>query len=292
MRGLYSGVNVLKPSSVSQLAEASWTATKLMNRGGVLGATGKGLAAWRALPVVPRVKQGMQVGMRLGITSQAQDLLPGYQGGVSLQDMSSEVDQAAAGLTQFGLGSVLATPVELALAPWNIFNPGTFVGRTGGLTRTAKGLWVAGGTIPGRAAAGAVIGAGAGVVAGDDPGDLVEGMTYGALAAGLLPQGARMLGRAPSAIRVGLVGAGLGGRVGALAHDDRLVALGALGEQHPPIVVWVPNRTLDRCGNIPTALRTFNGFHANRLLGHSRDRSRTLLRQSSPGVQARSLIVA
>jgi hypothetical protein len=227
MRGLYGASGVMIPSTLSSIQEASWTAKRLMAAGGARGAIGSGLKAWRELLPVARIKQGVQVGMRAGFMSQAQDLFPGYQGGLDLS-ATGPVGDFRQGLDSFSHG-LLATPVELALAPYNIFNQGTFMGANGLLRNAGLGFIAAGGSIPGRAVLGGVAGAAAGTIAGDDTQDVIEGVTYGALGAALLPHAAQLAGRTPAVVRGALGGALAGGGVAFVTDVDPIdgVAFGA-----------------------------------------------------------------
>jgi hypothetical protein len=215
LRGLYS---LAAPGSLARIGEASWTANRLIRAGGARGAVGEAMAAWRAIPAVRRTKQTVGLGMRAGFVSQAQDLFPGYQGGQSLAGSIPGVEQLAGDVRDFGLTSLLSTPIELAFAPYNIFNPGTFF--KGGLaTSAAQGFLAAGGSLPGRAAIGGVLGAGAGALAGDDTGDVLEGLSYGALGGALLPRAGKLLARSPLAANTAL-GAGIGAGVAVVTDAD------------------------------------------------------------------------
>lgn len=246
MRGLYSASTSLVPSSMASLQEMSWTAKRLSAHAGVLGDIGRGLAAWRELEPVARTKQVLQPLMRAGFMSQVQDLLPGYQGGASLSQLG-QVGEVGAGLREFGLYSPLATPIELALTPYNIFNRGQFVGETGLLSQAGQGFLAAGGSLPGRAVLGGVAGAAAGTLAGDDTGDLAEGVTYGALAAALLPGAARRLNRTPNFIKGAVGGAAVGAGVALVTDydpEDAIAFGAATGASLVPISsAWsvVPN---------------------------------------------------
>jgi hypothetical protein len=220
LRGVYS---LGRPASLTRLGEASWTANRLMRAGGARGAVGSAMAAWRGLPVVQRTKQVAGLGMRAGFISQAQDLFPGYQGGVSLADTVPGVERLRTDLREFGMTSLLSTPIELAFAPYNIFNPGTFF-KGGVVSQAGQGFLAAGGSLPGRAAVGAVAGAGAGSLAGDDTTDVLQGMTYGALGGALLPRAGKLLARSPMAANITL-GTGIGAGVALVTDADPVDAV-------------------------------------------------------------------
>ncbi|MFP5331784.1 MAG: hypothetical protein ACLGHX_05430, partial [Acidimicrobiia bacterium] len=147
VRGLYHAGAVGARANVDHLARASWTATKLLKGattldgagnyvrgsiGALSGATkwGGRMEAWRALEPVKRGKQYTQLGMRMGFLAQGEEMLPGYQGGYSLYDVSEGVRGGADALRTAGR-SPLAFPVELLIAPYNIWSPGTFLRRGG-----------------------------------------------------------------------------------------------------------------------------------------------------------------
>ena len=222
--GAMSGLRAIyAPLELNAVREASWMANRLSrSSGGIRQGIGAAMTAWRDFEPVARVKQGVSLGMRAGFISQAQDLFPGYQGGIALADEEGENDLlpglsgAANQLRDFGLNSPLATIPELMFAPYNIFNPGTFVGESGVLRRAAQGFVAAGGSIPGRAAIGGALGAGVGTIAGDDLESTLQGAGYGALAAAALP----FVRRAPLPIQGGIYGAGLGGLVAGVIDAD------------------------------------------------------------------------
>lgn len=168
--------------NLGSIAEPSWTATKLLASGSKTAqATGGALARWRSLGGVVQGKRAVQAGMRLGFASQAEDLLPGYQGGLDLAgspENRTAIGRAAQTVKEVGL-SPLFLPVELAVAPYNIFSPGAFIGQQGMIKRTASGLYTVAGTAGGRAALGGAIGAGVGTMAGDDLQDVGVGALVG-----------------------------------------------------------------------------------------------------------------
>ena len=226
---LYGGASTAR--NLEAIGEASWTAQRLMRSSGAIRqGIGKGMAAWRDLSAVKGTKAIVQQGMRLGFTSQVEDRLPGYQGGVSLRDVSPEVDKLASGRYAAGQSPALM-PLEVLVAPYNIWTPGTFL-RQGGeganvISRTIAGAGGALGSLPGRAAAGGLVGTAAGVVAGEDAGDIARGAVIGAGTAAVLPSAGRALSNpiARDAVR----GAVLGGAAGVVLGDDpQDVALGAL----------------------------------------------------------------
>lgn len=186
-------------ANLKALAAPSWTAQKLAgsSRAG-LSLAGEGLKLWRANKAVVAGKAVAQTGMRLGFTSQAQDLLPGYQGGVSLagrRDDPNAIGEVAGRFRELGRNPAFM-PVELMIAPYNIFTPGTFFRQAGegaGLvSRTASGLWKVSGTYGGRAVIGGVVGAGVGTGFGEGAGDTVQGAAFGALAAAGIPHMGRL----------------------------------------------------------------------------------------------------
>jgi hypothetical protein len=209
IRGIYS---IARPQTVNELVQASWTARKLQGSSStVLSAAGDALAAWRSFTPVARTKQVVQSGMRLGIASQAQDAFPGYQGGSSLADAVPALGAGADALEQFSLRSPLSIVPELAFAPLNVMNPGTYF-RSGGegvnvVSNALRGAVRSVGTPLGRAGIGGVVGAGVGTFSGDDAGDVLQGATFGAIAGAAIPLiGRNALGRAG----VGsLIGAGV-----------------------------------------------------------------------------------
>lgn len=218
VKGIYSGSKLLRPQSLAAIAEPSWIGGRLA-QSSRFGGLGSMMNEWRAIPTVGRIKQGVGVGMRAGFMSRAQDLMPGYQGGVSLADIGP-VGDAADWLEDKSINSPLSVVPELMFAPMNIFNPGTFVGGSGILTKSAQGFLAAGGTIPGRGAMGAVGGAALGALFGDDPADLLQGVTYGALGAAFLPQLAKGVSRLPGFVQSGLLGGGIGAGVAAVTDVD------------------------------------------------------------------------
>jgi hypothetical protein len=224
VKGLYLLGDVGNGANIAAIGERSWTAGKLLKSSSAsLSTVGKGMEAWRAWEPVKRAKSVTQLGMRLGFTSQLQDLMPGYQGGLSASSIPG-IGDAADDLRAFGR-SPLATPIEILAAPYNIWSPGTFL-RSGGeglnaISRTATGLFVATGSVPGRAALGAVAGAGAGVLGGDDTGDVFEGATIGALGAAALPALGRAMRNPFGRLAAGgVVGAGAGAGFAVVTDGD------------------------------------------------------------------------
>jgi len=223
VRGLYHAGAVTTASNLASLGQASWTATRLMKSGSeALQAAGRGMEAWRALEGVKKGKSVAQLGMRLGFLTQAEDMLPGYKGGYSLADISP-IGASADALRRVGQ-SPLALPVELLVAPYNIWTPGTFL-KSGGeglnvLSKTGASIVRYAGTSPGRMTVGATIGLGIGAL-GDDNGDLFEGMGYGALAGALLPHVGRGMSTMPGRIAAGAsLGAAIGAGTAVLADED------------------------------------------------------------------------
>lgn len=190
MEGLLRIPNLRAVKNLSELSEASWTATKLgKSSSSALRGVGTAMEAWRGWTPVARTKGVVQAGMRLGFASQAEDLLPGYQGGIDLAgtpEDPSAIGRGAARLKAVGQSPIFM-PFELAVAPYNIFAPGTFIGKEGAISRTASGLFTVAGTAPGRAVAGGVVGAGVGTLLGDDTGDIIEGAVIGAAGAAAAP---------------------------------------------------------------------------------------------------------
>ncbi|HKZ20284.1 MAG TPA: hypothetical protein VJQ57_09255 [Acidimicrobiia bacterium] len=173
---LYDSVKVAQ--GVSRMGEASSLALRLQRGGSTAAGIGKKLEQWRALSGVKATKGVVQQGMKLGLASQAEDLLPGYQGGFAIGDfdpIANARDRFTKSPLVWGVGEALFTP-------YSVFSPGSFTGVAksfGGFG--AKAL----GSAPGRAAVGAVIGAGVGTATGEDTSDIFTGMAAGAgLAAG------------------------------------------------------------------------------------------------------------
>jgi hypothetical protein len=223
--------NLYLPARMSNLTEKGLLASKfLKSESAALNAAGSAMAAWRSLPTVARTKQVVGMGMRLGIASQLQDALPGYQGGQSLASMVPGVDAGAEALTQFSLNSPLSILPELMFAPTTIMNPGAYAGESG-LFRAGlrAGQRTIGSTL-GRATVGGAAGAGASLIGPDDDPmfNMWQGAAAGAVAMGLIPTGASLLRAAPSAVRGGVLGAGVGGVV-ALVDDDIDLQWGVLG---------------------------------------------------------------
>lgn len=225
IRGLYHAGAVRDVGNMAAIGGASWTATKMMKSGRAgVRATGSMMEAWRGLDAVKGAKATAQLGMRMGFMAQAQDLLPGYETqGFSLADIPT-IGAGADALYRVGK-SPLALPVELLIAPYNIWSPGTFL-RQGGeglnvISKAGSQIVRYAGTTPGRMTAGAAVGLGIGALQGDDAGDLFEGMGYGAFAGAMLPYLGRSMKTVPGRIATG---AALGGAVGAgtavLADED------------------------------------------------------------------------
>ena len=212
-----------RPQSLSQLTTPSMTANRLMKSSGAgRQAMGTAMANWRAYTPVARTKQAVGVGMRLGVTSQVQDLVPGYQGGgFQLADIGA-VDSARKSLRQTAINPAYL-PIELMFSPQNIFLPGTFLGRKADganlIGNSAKGLSRVFGTNIGRAGIGGAVGAGGGILLGEDGDDVLRGAAAGAVGLG----GAPIIGKAASrnlTATQGVIGAGIGTGVTVIMDDN------------------------------------------------------------------------
>jgi hypothetical protein len=171
------------------LAEASWMANRFQKGGETAQLVGRGMEAWRAWEPVVQSKRIIQVGMRAGLVSQAEDrFLPGYQGGLSLGE-NTPVGDAADRVLQSGPGFWATQVGEVLLTPYNFFEPGTF---TRGGKDLLGGTFKMLGTASGRAAVGGVVGAGIGAAEGDTE-DVLQGAAIGAGAGAALPAAGRTL---------------------------------------------------------------------------------------------------
>jgi hypothetical protein len=193
-----------RPTPMNKLTKPSWTAEKLMDekRGKLSQFAGEGLAAWRAFPVVARTKQVLQPGIRAGMMANAQSLVPGYEGGVSLRDMAPGLGEAADELKRIGYENLAFTPLELAFAPYNYFTPGTFfrsaeqgASTLNVFTRLGKGSSQSLGGNLGRAVVGGAVGAATGAIAGEDLGDVGFGAAVGGAAFAALPHVGRIVSK-------------------------------------------------------------------------------------------------
>jgi hypothetical protein len=155
------------------LGEASMLANRLQKGGAVASKVGDAMAAWRAYEPVMATRRVVQTGMRLGFVSQAENLLPGYQG-KSLGDIGAVAGAADAVFNN----PAVSIAGEWAFTPFSTFEPGTFV--RGGQD-AVRGAFKFLGTAPGRAVLGGTIGAGIGALEGDT-GEVLAG---GAIGAGL-----------------------------------------------------------------------------------------------------------
>ena len=212
-----------RPQSINVLMKPSMTAERLMkSQGAGRKAVGTALANWRNQAAVARVKQGVGVGMRLGVLSQVQEAFPGYQGGgFELADIGV-VNTARENLRGTATNAAFL-PVELMFSPQNIFLPGTFLGRKAQganmIGNSTMGLVKAFGTNTGRGAIGGLAGVGGGVLFGDDTGDIFEGAAAGAIGLGTAP----LIGRAARfnmTATQGVLGAGVGGGVTLLMDEN------------------------------------------------------------------------
>jgi hypothetical protein len=164
----------------TQLGEASLLANKLQQGGRVASAVGRSMEEWRALAPVIAARGMVQTGMRLGFVSQVENrLLPSYEG-KSFGDVSSVAEAADSVFTNTAVSLV----GEWALTPYTIFRPGTFVN---GGRDAVRGAFRFLGNPYGRAVAGGIAGAGAGVVLGDDSTDVAFGAAAGATGGLLMP---------------------------------------------------------------------------------------------------------
>ena len=168
-------------AAAGRLGEASWTAQKLMGASSeTLNTIGKGMAAWRELPTVIDTRGMVQTGMRLGIVAQAEDrLLPNYHG-KGADDIPAVADMATRALSN----PWITTVGEVLFTPYTIFDPGTFL--NGGRS-AVQGVFRYLGTTPGRATAGALIGAGVASIGDADTGDVLTGAAIGAGAGAAAP---------------------------------------------------------------------------------------------------------
>ncbi|MBA3403341.1 MAG: hypothetical protein H0U13_01455, partial [Gemmatimonadaceae bacterium] len=186
------------------------------------------MAGYRAQTPVIAAKSVLQPALRMGVLSQAEDAFPGYQGGGFELSNIGAVEELQSGLFT-AMNNPLFMPLEVLIAPYNIFTPGTFVSRAGdvgALNKIGRGAFAAFGTAGGRAAAGAAIGSVLGTAAGDDAGDTAKGALLGGIGGALLP----VIGKGLSSDIGGAAATiGLGAGAGALMGDDPTdIALGAL----------------------------------------------------------------
>jgi len=224
---LYGASKILNPlekSNISELGRKSWTATKLAGSGNkTLQGLGRGMEAWRGYAPVKATKSALQVPMRMGIISQAEDLFPGYGGqGASIGSVPGV--SGAADFLRSTTTNPAFLPAEVLLAPYNIFTPGTFLrsaGEGANLASRVGDLARRAGTAPGRATVGAATGAVVGAVAGDDAGDIAQSAGLGALAGLALPAVGRALA-SPSGRVIGssALGALAGTGLAAVSDDD------------------------------------------------------------------------
>jgi len=135
----------------TRLGAPSWMSQRLSNSSYQLAArSGERMAAWRQLAGVRKTKKVVQTGMRLGVVSRAEDLIPGYQGGFSLAD--TPVGQAGQdqlqGLRENVWGQGL---VEAVLTPYAVFEPGTITGALKAGGRGAQAVLSSASAVPGAA---------------------------------------------------------------------------------------------------------------------------------------------
>lgn len=197
MDGLYQGgkfasfINGIKgyksESAVAKdvlgMMEPSGLANRLIKADNVAANfVGDQLAGWRSMKSVATGKKFIQAGMRLGIASQAEDLLPSYHGG-SFGDTAA-VKNVVSWADKNPLLAGAQQMTDILFVPYSTFRPGSIIGTAKSL---GGGAATALGTVPGRAAAGFVIGAGAGAIAGQDLGSTLAGGTIGAIGMASFP---------------------------------------------------------------------------------------------------------
>lgn len=208
------------------LGETSWLARRAQ-RSRRFASIGRGMEEWRRNPLVKASKAVVQPGMRAGFLSQVEERLPTFQGGVSLADVSPEVEQLSSGL-YVASQQLWMTPFEVLFTPYNIFRPGTFVRNA---QAAKRGVSTALGTIGGRAVVGAGLGAGAGLVTGEDAGDIGEAAAVGAGIGAAAP----VIGRGIStsaggaAVKGGVLGAAAGAFLGDGPEDMAVGAMAGAG---------------------------------------------------------------
>lgn len=211
-----------------ELGRASGLAQRLQRQGGALGKAGNAMESWRSHLGVRSTKSFMQSGMRLGMAQEAEQYLPGYQGGgFSLSDIET-FDNVRGTLEGLAQDPRMILP-EVMVAPYNIWEPGTFL-RGGILSKAGRGALNALGTAGGRAAVGAGLGAVGGTIAGDDAGDIFEGAALGAAAAAAAPRVGGLLQRdgVPTAVKVAATALG-GYMLGDSPEDALMGGLAGVG---------------------------------------------------------------
>lgn len=180
-------------NDVARMREASTLALRLgKSENQVVSGVGDAMKFWRDLRPVATSKKLIQTGMKLGIASQAENLLPGYQGGHSAAELApvSKILTWSETNPLFVYGSGVA---ELFLTPYSTFRPGTF--SSGGKDAVAfVGRHL--GTTAGKAVLGGVLGAGAGALLGNDTGDVLKGAGFGAAGLAAVPGVGKGLGQA------------------------------------------------------------------------------------------------
>lgn len=184
-------------ADVKRMQEASGLALRLGKSGNAaVSGLGDTMGLWRNLDSVATSKKLLQVGMRAGIASQAENLLPGYQGGKSLAD-TAPVQGAVTWAQSNPLLMAGAGVAELFLTPYSTFRPGSFTGTAKAVVgKTAAAL----GTTGGRVALGGLLGAGVGTWLGEDTGDTLKGAAIGALGLASVPLMGKGLSSAAAAV--------------------------------------------------------------------------------------------
>lgn len=184
-------------ADVKNFGEASGLANRLGSSSiDAVKTAGDAMSKWRELTPVMDAKKFIQTGMKLGVVSQAEDLLPGSHGSM-LPGQAQIHDDVA----NFGRKNPLISGArnlsDLILTPYSTFGGQLSSGARAVGAKAVEAL----GTAPGRAVAGAVVGAAAGTLAGNDTGDTIKGALAGAGLAAALP----VLGKGMSASTEGSV---------------------------------------------------------------------------------------
>lgn len=136
-----------------RLAESSMLANRLVKSASPgLKSLGGAMQKWREIPAVYGTRGIVQTGMKLGVISQAEDLLPSYEG-VSAGDVPAVADAADRALRN----AWVTGPAEILFTPYTMFEPGTFT--KGGL-QVVKSTFKNLGTVRGRMVLGGAAGAG------------------------------------------------------------------------------------------------------------------------------------
>src|SRR5215207_1691857 len=132
-----------------RMGQASWLAKKLQNTDTFAGLANNLMIPWRQATAVKVAKKWTQTGMKLGVASRVEDLMPGERDGFSLADtpIGEQANEVLGGLRRQPWAQFVT---EALVTPYSIFEPGTITKALRGGGEAATAVLSAGSQVVGK----------------------------------------------------------------------------------------------------------------------------------------------